>query len=180
MILYQALIEEEEDKLTFSRIYDLHCDEMIAIAYGVLQNRWDAEDAVQQALMGLAVSIKSVPPEPNMLRAYALASARNAAIQLSVRQSKEKKHIQITGDIASQEDVFDIVADKESYENLISIMKQLPLSYKEVFMLRYVAKLSPQKIAKLLGIKTATVYKQLSRGKKIFISLYKEMLTNNG
>lgn len=180
MMLYLTLIEDEADELTFSRIYDLHRNEMIAVAYRVLQDRWDAEDAVQEALTNLAKYIKSVPTQPNELRAYALTAARNAAIRLAVEQKKEREHIHITWDVCSHENIFDAITEKESYENLLDIMRQLPLPYKEVFMLRYVANLSAREIAKVLGRKIVTVNKQLCRGKKLFVTLYKEALSSNG
>lgn len=180
IMLYMALIEDDVDQLTFSRIYDFHYNEMIAVAYHVLQNRWDAEDAVQNALINLARYIKSVPTDPGALRAYALAAARNAAIKLAKKQNKEQEHIHITEDISSQENIFETVAEKESYNNILVIMRQLPLSYREAFVLRYVANLPPQKIAKVLCRKTTTVQKQLDRGKKIFALLYEEASANNG
>lgn len=179
IILYLALIEDEADESTFTRICDFHYNEMIAIAYSVLQNRWDAEDAVQNALMNLAVYIKSVPTDPNAFRAYALAAARNAARTLAVKRNNIKENIYITREVSSLEDIFETVTENESYENLLGIMRQLPLPYKEVFLLRYVENLPPKKIAKLLSRKTTTVNKQLSRGKKLFITLYKEALSSN-
>ena len=69
IMFYLSLITDEEDKDTFEHIFHSYRDDMIAIAYKVLENRWDAEDAVQDAMLGLAVSIKRVPTNTDEMRA---------------------------------------------------------------------------------------------------------------
>lgn len=50
MLIYMALIETEEDRVLFEQIYYKYKGLMFHVAYGVLGQREDAEDAVQWRL----------------------------------------------------------------------------------------------------------------------------------
>jgi RNA polymerase sigma-70 factor (ECF subfamily) len=174
-MLYLSLIEDEEDKCTFEHIFHSYKDDMIAIAYKVLEDRWDAEDAVQNAMLGLAVSIKRVPTNTEEMRAYSLAAARNAALHLQRKRAKHKNNIslhKLMGVVPCEEDVFEHIVKHEEYETLLRLIDQIPLNMKECLLLRYVADMQPREIAKLLGRKTDTVQKQITRGKAMLVKLY--------
>lgn len=175
LMLYLSLITDEEDKITFEHIFHSYQDDMIAIAYKVLEDRWDAEDAVQNAMLGLAVSIKCVPTNADEMRAYSLAAARNAALHFQKQRAKHKNAVslqKLMAVIPCDEDVFEQIVRKEEYETLLRLIDQIPLHMKECLLLRYVANLQPKEIAQLLGRKTDTVQKQITRGKAMLVKLY--------
>lgn len=177
IMFYLSLITDEEDKDTFEHIFHSYRDDMIAIAYKVLENRWDAEDAVQNAMLGLAVSIKRVPTNTDEMRAYCLAAARNAALHLQKKRSKYHNTIslqKLMAVIPCDEDVFEQIVNQEKYETLIQLIDQIPLHMKECLLLRYVADMQPKEIAKILNRKTDTVQKQITRGKAMLVKLYEE------
>lgn len=49
MLIYLALIEGEEEKRKFGRLYHNYMQTMYYIAYQILKNKYAAEDAVHQA-----------------------------------------------------------------------------------------------------------------------------------
>ena len=174
--LYLSLIECEEDKRTFEQIFNDYKEDMMAIAYHILQDRWDAEDAVQDAMLSLAVSIKRVPTQHNEMRAYSLTAAKNAALRLQKKQAKYKSTIcleDVLPVLPCDEDTFEQITRQESYVFLRNLIDQIPSHLKECLLLRYVADLPPREIAKILNRKPETVQKQLTRGKIALAKLYK-------
>lgn len=175
LMLYLAMIEEECDQATFEIIYNKHHGEMLRTAYDILRNKHDAEDAVQNALIGLATSIKSVPTTPDAMRAYSLVAARNAALKYKQKNAAWMRIESIDSvKISADTNVFDQIVVMEEYETLLKLMSELPLPIKEAMMLRYVADIPPKEIAKILGRKHDTVRKQLLRGKHMLIERYQE------
>ena len=176
LFFYLTLIETEEARLTFQYIYDHYGGAMFAIAYTILKDKYDAEDAVQDAFLGIAVSINSVPVgSREMQQAYVLAAARNAAVKMAMRKKKREaalvpEYLQPT----STEDVFETICRSEDYAMLRRLVSSLPEKYREVLMLRYVHGLKPRYIAALLHRKVTTVQQQLSRGKNMLVALYEE------
>ena len=80
LMMYLALIDNNEDVLVFENIYHTYRQQMIYVAESILGNFDDAEDAVQIALFGIAKSFKCVPiTDDARLRAYVLTAAKNAA-----------------------------------------------------------------------------------------------------
>ena len=80
MILYAAMIEDPREQTRFDELYEGYRGQMYAVAYRVLKDRTLAEDAVHEAFLGVAMSMKTVPegngPE---LRAYLFTCAKHAA-----------------------------------------------------------------------------------------------------
>lgn len=60
MLIYLSMIESEADKSLFEQLYIRYKGLMYHIAYRILQNREDAEDAVHQAFVSIAKNIKKI------------------------------------------------------------------------------------------------------------------------
>lgn len=179
LMLYLSLIEDEADHATFEQIYYTMKDEMLRIANDLLQNYADAEDAVQEAFIGLAIYVKCIPKEHVAMRAYCLASARNAAIQYHKKNGHWQQLLQIDSlKLSADDDVFECVVKMEDYHALKRLLANIPLANREVLMLRYVSEMPPRRIAKLLHRKPETVRKQLLRGRQMLIACYTEVVSN--
>ena len=57
---YLNMITGQTDKLRFEQLYHSYRKQMLAVAYRILENPDDAEDAVQDALLGIVKSISSM------------------------------------------------------------------------------------------------------------------------
>ena len=89
MIAYAALIDDQADLLRFNELVELYQEDMIRIARSVLYDHQLAEDAVQNALYGIAVSFKKVPShDAKAVRVYMLSSAKHAALRLKKNEKK--------------------------------------------------------------------------------------------
>ena len=54
MIIYLSMIDTPEDRSKFERLYIEYRDVMYHVAYKILNNEQDAEDAVHQAFVKIA------------------------------------------------------------------------------------------------------------------------------
>ena len=59
MLIYLQMIESEEDKSKFEAIYNKYRYLMFSVANRVLNNQYDAEDAVHQAFISICCYTKS-------------------------------------------------------------------------------------------------------------------------
>ena len=174
--LYLAMIDSEEHKLTFEQIYQNYARQMYHIANDILEDSFAAEDAVQEALMGIARYIANVPTQCEAVtKAYVLTVARNAAWKMLKTEAQWKSYLNPDLlPISGKEDVFEQVSQSEDYQMLLELIQKLPDPYKDVLFLRYVADLKPQQIGDMLNRKTTTVQQQLFRAKMMLGEAYEK------
>lgn len=178
--IYLALIDDEVDHATFEHIFYTHKKDMLKIAFHILGNQWDAEDAVQNALIGLAISIKHVPTTTNEMRAYCLAAARNAALRYQKQKQAWDHMVDIDAiHFPNEDSVFEKIVAAEEYQTVLNLLTKLPLTIREALMLRYVTGIPPREIARILNRKPDTVRKQLLRGKQLLTTYYLERRENH-
>lgn len=128
--------------------------------------------------MFLACNINKVDESEDIpTKLYLVACARNAAIDLYRKRSSQMK----------TETMLDEVVEKDSYaayiesdlENgVLDILKNLPLKYKDVFMLKYVNHMENREIAEVCGIQEGTVRQRIARGKVIIEQKIRQMEGN--
>ena len=156
----------------FNFIYHNFQRQMLFVAEEILQNRSDAEDAVQNALFRVSKQLKSLPENERALRVYLLTAAKHAALDLLPKQNKDADLEELF--LPSEEDVFAKIAASQDYDRLLAAMSALPLTYREVLMFRYVQELEVKEIAALLNKPQSTIRKQLTRGKALLAKLYEK------
>lgn len=179
---YLNMITGQTDKLRFEQLYHSYRKQMLAVAYRILENTDDAEDAVQDALLGIAKSISSLRElEDTALRAYVLTAAKNAALKILYRNKKGTDTERILElDYKESESVFQTVLNTMDADLLLRAMRQLDPIYRDVLLLTYVQECDLQETAATLGRKEETVRKQLYRGRKLLIELCRKEGLNFG
>lgn len=88
--LYLAMFDNEESKSEFEQLYTKYAQDMYAIAYSILKNKEDAEDAVHQSFVKIAenfVKVSSLSCQG--IRAYIVIISENTAKNI---YSRNKKH----------------------------------------------------------------------------------------
>ena len=176
LLLYTAMIDDTQDQLRFEDIYYSYRKQMLLVAQRILHDPMEAEDAVQTAFLGIARQIKRIPAgNPQVLRAYVLTAAKNAALNMLPKRQQQNELLSISElDIADDHNLFDQIASSQDYELLFKAIRKLPAIYREVLMLKYVQGLTMKEIAALLGRKVTTVHQQITRGKKLLIAQCRE------
>ena len=154
----QAIAESE-------RKYGKYC---YAVAHGILRNREDSEECVNDTWL---CAWNSMPPaNPPILRTYLGRITRNFAINRYKAQHRQKRGghtveaIAELGDIASPETEVQAQMDKQEFARVFNaFLYSLPERDCNVFLRRYFYAESAQEIAKRYGIKQDNVLKILSR-----------------
>ena len=174
MIALAALIDDQDDLQAFNDLVERYQIEMLRIARSVLHDQQLAEDAVQNAFYGIAVSFKNVPTEdPDTLHAYCLSCAKHAALRIWQREHRFEttELTDLSYGSPGFDPTFAAVEQSTDYERLLAAIRQLGESYQDVLLHYYVFDQSIREIAKLFGRSPSTVKTQLFRGRKLLAEL---------
>lgn len=127
LMLYAAVIDDAEDIKRFERLYYGYRKQMLFVANELLHDTHEAEDAVQNALLGIARSMKSLPDgDERLVRAYVLTAAKNAALNLLPKKQRRDSELDIdTLELADGEDIFKKLAASDDREKLMRAMDKL-------------------------------------------------------
>ena len=174
MIAYAALIDDQAELLRFNELVELYQEDMIRIARSVLHNHHLAEDAVQNALYGIAVSFKKVPSQESTgVRAYLLSCAKHAALQLKWEEQRldTVEYTEIIDISPADNPTFEAIQHSDDYNQLLQAIAKLDEPYQDVLLHYYVFGQSVREIAKQFGRKTSAVRQQLTRARGLLEEL---------
>lgn len=174
MIAFAALIDDQTDLLKYGRLVEQYQEEMFLVAQSILSDHQLAEDAVQNALYGIAVSFKKIPSASlPAAHAYMLSCAKYAAMRILQKQGKEiPVGLAAYAALMSGEDpTFEAIRSADDYDRLLRAIGQLDETYQDVLLHYYVYGQSIREIAKLFGRKPSAVRQQLSRARKLLKEL---------
>lgn len=168
LLLYNLLVEEENDKIKFEKIYTLYRKKMWYAANSVLSDAYLAEDAVHNAFIGIAKNIKKIgDAESAKTLSYVVTASKNCAIDL-LRKNRNLSQADI-------DELYDVI-DKsnssfdsafETEDLIINALTAVPAVCRDVLYLMTVEQMSEKEIAKLLNRKPGTVHQQARRGRAI-------------
>ena len=143
-------------------LYREHRQRLYTVAYAILHQPEEAEDAVHETFVRLAenrhrLHIRSGEEG----RALLTAIARNAAIDRL--RHRVRANLPLPTFCPDVEDRPSAVAEADA---LLAAVRALPPLYRDVLLLAGVYGYAPREIATLLGISEATVRQRLSRARK--------------
>lgn len=146
MLIYLQMIETPEDKTKFEIIYTLHQDYMYRVAFRILRNPQDAEDAVHCAFVKLANNMHKVgDPECLKTKGYVVTIVRNHAIDV---YRKKKKHPEF-----EYKDAFKGMWMEYNGENRVTAcILKLKDRQRDLLLLKYQHGHDLREIAEILGI----------------------------
>jgi len=169
MFLYLAMIDTEEDKSKFEKIYEEYRSGMYRIALQVLNNREDAENIVHDAFVVLIDHLDKIDKIYDYRTWGYLASiVRSRAINY---YNREKRKVSFAPedydgwDSDDKDPLYYVVAD-EKEKTLVNFISELPYPQKDVIYLQYVNELKSKEIAEILELTPENV-RQLSRRAKL-------------
>lgn len=159
-----------------TQIYESYHKQMEYVAYGVLQNRQDAEDAVQDAFLALSAHLDTLEGmEDFRIYYYVTETARHKAIDLLRKRKNSVPFDEIAeGFLTDGNDFTEQLAAKDAADEMLGFIRALPAHYRDVLSLCYVDGLNSRQISDLLGRSDTTVRKQLQRGREILLKKWKE------
>ena len=170
LAIYLAMLETEDDRQRFTRLYETYEKKVYAIALGVLGDRSKAEDAAQQTWFQLLKNWERVSALPwGETEGYAVTAAKNCALDILRAERKTWAFPEDWDPPAPEE-------HEDEYDCLVSLIRALPESYRRILELKCVEEQSNREIARRLGINESTVASRVMRGK----AMLRERLKKEG
>ena len=168
MIIYLQMLETPEEKSKFEQLYLEYKGLMFHVAYEILHNEQDAEDAVHQAFVKIAENIKKIDdPMCPKTHSYVVTIVENKAIDQYRKQQKHQT-VELIDDIQGTN------AHYEGDNDLTKCILKLPARYREMILLRYHHGYSVREIAGMMGISLPAAIKLDQRAKQKLKKLCEE------
>lgn len=170
---FLAVLDTPEEKSRFEQLYIAYRQDMYSIAYSILHNSHDAEDAVHKAFLTIANNFKKISLIPcQEIKSYIVIIIRNTSINIynsNKRLSERTSELDNCG--ASVEiDFF----EQFEIEELKRAISRLPQIYKDIIYLHFLEGFTVKDISKMLDISREAVWKRIERAKKLLKSILEE------
>lgn len=164
-MIFLLMIDTPEDKRKFVILYETYRYLMQKVATDVLHDRFLAEDAVHNAFLNLARHMSDIgEPESRQTKRYLITVVKNAAVDLYRKKNKQLQN-EMYMDEWKEEDMPASYMETDVENAVLDVLKNLPVKYRDIFLLKYSAHMENSEIARLCGMKEGTVRQRISRGK---------------
>ena len=147
-------------------MYELYEQGMYRVAYGVLHNKEQAEDAVQDSFEKLLKCLPEIDaPDSPKTQKLVLKIVRNTAIDQYRRNNKQNEWLSERGKCGEETSTF--IKSVEDREFLQQLLQAVPTEYREIIKLRCYYGFSAKETGNILGISEGNVKKRLERARKL-------------
>lgn len=140
----------------FEDIYDRQFDRVYRVAYLMLKNKEEAEDALQTVFLKYLNSNISFK-DPEHEKAWFITVTRNTC--KDVIKSAWKSRVDLPGE-------YELPYQTENQDSLISYIMELPEKYREVLYLFYYEGYKAREIAEHLGSNESTILSRLKSARE--------------
>lgn len=166
-MIYLMMIDTEEDKRKFVILYEKYRYLMIKVAYDVLHDNYLAEDAVHEAFLKVSHNMDKIASMDALeTKRYLITVTKNATIDIYRKRSTRMKREILLDELGENETPLTYI-ETDVDNRVLDILRNLPVKYRDVFLLKYSSKMENREIAELLRISEGNVRQRLSRGKEM-------------
>lgn len=159
MLIYIQTADESETQSLLKQIYLDYRDKMMAAAYAILQDRFDAEDAVHQAFVYIAENLdKFSHGDDRRTVSYIVKLTESRAIDILRRKQRKL--------VALEEIQLGKAQQYPGLSELAYTMSQLPVRYRNVLILRYAYGYEFKEIAECMNLSEVNARRMVSRAKE--------------
>lgn len=149
------------DGEAFARLAERHGEGLFRLAYSLVGNRSDAEDVLQEAMLGAYQGAKNFEGRSSVRTWLGQIVARQAAANRRSRKVRKTMSLAPEGMLGG----LGGEAEFEAREDVGQVMARLTPEYREVVVLRELGNMSYEEIATALGLPRGTVESRLHRGR---------------
>ena len=164
------LMADESERGLAEHLYVEHRHAMYVVAYSILRNGSDAQDAIAQAMLNIMPKLNSIKTlEHYKLRAYVINTVKNVALAMLARRKRERQlpyDDELAGYVesASTEDAnLSGIADADA---LARALAKLPERERQALYMKYSAEWTDAEIAQALNVRPDSVRVILSRARQ--------------
>ena len=180
MLIYLQMLDTVEARDKFTSIYLIYRDTLYYTAMSILHNQEDAEDAVHQSFLAILQNIDKFPVvESDSVKAYYMTITVHKAIDII----RERQRIvdpafdeHYIGSVIDEKARGIDIAVPENESPLAIALSKMPAKYRDVLLLHFDAGYTTTELAKMFGMKRATIQKQIWRAKDMLRKYYEEEL----
>ncbi len=177
-MIYLMLLETDEDRERFQKIYEENYLKMYYMALSMIKNPADAEDDVHKAFLSLAENFTKYSHLDNReISGLCISIVKNKTLN-SIRDaghySEDELEKLILYDKNSQHDAAAMAEKKEREGRVKKALQEIPEVFRETLVLKYYYELSNKEIARIQGVSNKVVEMRLFRGKKKFREVWDE------
>ena len=149
-------IENVQEKEIAAILYEEYKKEMFRYAYSIVQDMYLAQDAVNQAFVGIIKNIKTVMSlDENKQKTYIHISVKHTSYNIINKKTHIEEHEKAL-DFIVLNDHFDGVEQhlisQENSEKLMKAVNMLPEKYRSIVMLKYFDDFSYKEISSIFDI----------------------------
>lgn len=161
-------------KALLTELYEKYEQKVYRVAYRILNNVQQAEDVTQETFIQIYQKIEQVSSlDEEEQKRYILKVAKNKSID---NYRKNQSQIHFIEDyqqevVSGVDNVASHVNELISDEQLLTLLKILPIAYQQVFIYRLYYGLNTKEVANILDITPDNVRKQYERAKKKIIQM---------
>ena len=154
-----------------SQLYDIYENKMYSIAYSILNNVEQSEDAVQDALLKLVPHLSTIENiESLRTKRLVTYTIKNVSIDIYRKNKRENKlftnDIDETVKIDNQSGIPTVKTVEERYM-VVQLLSKLPPKYRQIIQYRCFYSLSYKEISSILKISEDVAAKRYERAKKM-------------
>ena len=158
--LYLSLVDENQ-KDKFEKVYYKYKDLMFYIAYEVLRNERDAEDAVQEGFLRIAKNIsKILDVNSSKSKNFVVLITKREAMKIYNKRKKRGEDTDI-----ELEKIH--VSDANIINDVKLAIEKMPYKYSSLLTLKYVMGYSGKEISEITGLSETNVRQQLLKARKM-------------
>ncbi len=167
--LYFSTLNSEEDKQKLSAIYRKYYSIMAYTVGKYLDDEYDIEDVVHDAMMKVIDSIDIIDTNnEKKTKVLLVVIARNRAqnfLRAKEKQTLYETDVDYTGDFCA-DDPLDLVISRDTLDAVLKVIDSLSDEYRDVCLLKYVNGLNEKEIAELLDMPQNVVKFRAYRAKR--------------
>jgi len=170
LAFFLSILESDEDRRRFTRIYEQYHQKMEQSAMRILKEQHDAEDAVQNSFLQVIRHFDKIYKIPcEELPFWLISIVKNESLMIL----RTKRHIVPLEDWDSFETTFGSTTE---YTGIVELFRQLPETYRAVLEMKILIGYTDKEIAAHLGISETAVSTRANRGR----ALLKKLIEKEG
>lgn len=168
MILFLAMLDTQEEKSKFAKLYETYRYLLWYVANDILRDADDAEDAVQETFFALTRHMDKIEDvDSTRTRNFLVTIVKSKAID--IMRKKTRGNLEYLEEIETDEtwqDALDTYIEREQLSRIVTAIRSLDENYRVVLEYRFLHGLSEKETASILGLTEKNLSVRTSRARK--------------
>lgn len=154
-------------QIPLEAIFNEYYDRLVYFSFKIVDDKQDAEDAVQEAFVRYWNKRDTISQEQHAIRSYLYTTVHNISLNVIRHRQVVKNFEQHTLSPAEENQTINKIIQTEVLAKICEAMATLPDGCRRISWMGYIDGMKNQEIARELGISVNTVKAQKLKGVKI-------------